>query len=44
LQFALTDVAAHLPGDDETEALVAVVDTIENGRAPAQVRLEAVRP
>jgi hypothetical protein len=38
LQFALRDVAAHLPGDDETEALIAVVDTVKNGRPPEQVR------
>ncbi len=44
LQFALRDVAAHLPDDDETRALVAVVDTLKNGRAPEQVRLSASRP
>ncbi len=44
LQFALRDVARHIPDDSETEALVAVVDTLKNGRDPAQVRLEAIRP
>jgi hypothetical protein len=43
LQFALRDVATHLPGDDETEALLAVVDTVKNGRERAQVRLREVR-
>lgn len=44
LQFALNDVAAHIPDDRETEALVAVVDTIKNGREQKQVRLRAARP
>jgi hypothetical protein len=44
LQFALRDVAAHVPDDHETEALVAIVDTIKNGREYRQVRLEASRP
>jgi hypothetical protein len=44
LQFALADVAAHIPDDHETEALVAVVDTIKNGREDQQVRLRANRP
>ncbi|HEX3773980.1 MAG TPA: hypothetical protein VHV51_05910, partial [Polyangiaceae bacterium] len=44
LQFALRDVAAHIPEDHETLALVAVVDTIKNGRDPRQVRFEAERP
>jgi hypothetical protein len=43
LQFALGDVAAHTPDDHETEALVAVVDTIKNGREYKQVRLQADR-
>jgi hypothetical protein len=43
LQFALRDVAAHLPGDDETEALLAVVDTVKNGREHGQVRLRENR-
>jgi len=44
LEFALKDVAAHVPEDRETEALVAIVDTIKNGREYKQVRLEAARP
>ncbi|HEY4105078.1 MAG TPA: hypothetical protein VGM44_14370 [Polyangiaceae bacterium] len=44
LQFALRDVAAHIPDDHETVALIAVVDTIKNGRDPAQLRFEAARP
>ncbi len=44
LQFALRDVAAHMPEDRETEALVAVIDTIKNGREYAQVREEGPRP
>ena len=44
LQFALADVARHVPEDHETEAFVAVVDTIKNGREYKQVRLEAARP
>ena len=44
LQFALRDVAAHVPDDHETEALVAIVDTVKNGREYRQVRLEASRP
>jgi len=43
LQFALHDVATHLPGDDETEALLAVVDTVKNGRPQGQVRLREAR-
>jgi len=44
LQAALHDCVMHLPGDDETEALIAEVDTIENGRAGGHVRLQADRP
>jgi hypothetical protein len=44
LQFALRDVAAHIPADHETEALIAVVDTVKNGREYRRVRLEAARP
>jgi hypothetical protein len=44
LQFALRDVAAHIPDDHETEALVAVVDTVKNGREYDRVRFEASRP
>jgi hypothetical protein len=43
LRFALRDVAAHLPGDDETEALIALVDTVKNGREHGQVRLQEQR-
>jgi hypothetical protein len=43
LELALRDVAAHIPTDRETEALIAVVDTLKNGRDPKQVRLEAER-
>ena len=43
LRLALADVQSHLPGDDETEALIAVVDTLQNGREAAQVRLEERR-
>lgn len=42
LQFALNDVASHLPDDHETEALVALVDTRQNGRDGPQVRLTGV--
>jgi hypothetical protein len=44
LQFALRDVAAHIPDDHETEALIAVVDTLKNGREHDQVRFEVSRP
>lgn len=44
LKFALGDVLGHLPSDHETEALLAVVDTLKNGRDPGQVRLEVSRP
>jgi hypothetical protein len=44
LQFALRDVTAHIPDDHETEALVAVVDTLKNGREYQQVRFEVSRP
>jgi hypothetical protein len=43
LQFALGDVASHLPEDDETVALLAVVDTVKNGRERRQVRLREPR-
>jgi hypothetical protein len=39
LQCALRDVAQHLPGDSETEALVALVETRKNGRDAQPVRL-----
>ena len=44
LQFALADVAAHTPEDHETEALIAQVETLKNGRDRGQVRLRAARP
>ena len=44
LQFALNDVAAHLPGDPETQAVIALVDTRKNGRDGAPVRLTGVKP
>ena len=44
LQFALRDFVAHLPGDEETEALIAEVDTLKNGREARHVRLQADRP
>lgn len=43
LRYALRDVAAHLPDDDETLALIALVDTVKNGRAQPRVRFEAER-
>jgi len=43
LQFALDDVAAHLPFDHETEALIALVDTRKNGREGPQLRLTGAR-
>jgi hypothetical protein len=43
LQFALEDFVLHLPGDQETEALIAEVDTLENGRKAGHVRLQADR-
>jgi hypothetical protein len=43
LQKALDDVAAHLPGDAETRALVADVEVRRNGREPSVVRLESAR-
>lgn len=44
LQYALEDVLAHVPGDAETTALVAAVDTIKNGRPAGVVTFEARRP
>jgi hypothetical protein len=43
LQFALDDFARHLPGDQETEALIAEVDTRKNGGELGHVRLQADR-
>jgi hypothetical protein len=44
LQFALRDFMQHLPADEETEALIAEVDTLKNGRDPGHLRLQADRP
>ena len=44
LQWALRDFVLHLPGDEETEALIAEVDTLKNGREAGHVRLQAERP
>jgi len=43
LDYALSDVLAHIPDDAETTALVASVRTRKNGRDPSVVRLEAKR-
>jgi hypothetical protein len=44
LEQALADVARNIPNDRETRALVAVVQTLKNGRDPRTVRFRAVRP
>lgn len=44
LQFALRDLVLHLPGDEETVALIAEVDTLKNGREARHVQLQADRP
>jgi len=43
LQAALNDVAAHIPEDRRTLALVADVETLRNG-VPGSVRLRAEKP
>ena len=43
LQAALDDVAAHIPEDAETRALIAVVQVSENGRPYREVRLTGKR-
>jgi hypothetical protein len=43
LEAAVHDFAQHLPGDSETEAVIAEVDTLENGREGAHVRIQADR-
>jgi hypothetical protein len=43
LKYALEDVIEHTRDDTETKALVAVVDTVKNGRPGPRVRLTAVR-
>jgi len=44
LQAALADFVLHLPGDEETEAVIAEVDTLKNGREVGHVRVQADRP
>jgi hypothetical protein len=44
LQKALEDVAAHIPDDTDTRALIAVADTLKNGRPAGRVTLRAPRP
>lgn len=44
LQEALNDVAAHIPEDADTLALIAVVDTRKNGRDAGRVTLRGERP
>jgi len=44
LEFALRDFVRQLPEGEETEALIAEVDTRKNGRETAHVRLQADRP
>ncbi|HEV8550608.1 MAG TPA: hypothetical protein VGQ57_16295 [Polyangiaceae bacterium] len=43
LQFALSDVLAHIPDDAETTGLVASVTTRKNGRRARVVELSAER-
>lgn len=43
LQAALDDAVRHLPEDRETLALVAKVDTLQNG-SPGQLELKANKP
>lgn len=43
LQLALDDFTRELPAGAQTSELVAVVDTLKNGRAPGVVRLRSVR-
>ena len=43
LQAALDDVVQHLPDDTTTLALVARVDTLQNGK-PGQLELRAQKP
>ena len=44
LQAALEDVAAHIPEDRETKALVAEVETNRNGKPGPRMTLRADRP
>ena len=43
LQKALDDVAAHIPEDAETLALIAVVDTLKNGRDAGRVTMRGAK-
>jgi len=43
LQAALDDLAAHIPDDTQTLALVAVVEATENGRPVPEIRLRGER-
>jgi hypothetical protein len=43
LQLALDDFVARLPSGSDTLGLVAVVETLKNGREPRVVRLKAER-
>jgi hypothetical protein len=43
LQFALDDFMSQLPRHAQTSELVAVVDTVKNGRSRGVVRLHSVR-
>lgn len=44
LQKALNDVAAHIPDDADTLALIAVVETRKNGRDAGSLTLRGERP
>lgn len=44
LELALEDVARNVPRDHETRALVAVVETVKNGRPSGSVRFRVERP
>lgn len=44
LELALGDVARNVPLDHETRALVAVVETVKNGRPAGTVRFRVARP
>jgi len=43
LQKALDDVASHIPEDTETLALIAVVDTLKNGRDAGRVTMRGAK-
>jgi hypothetical protein len=44
LQAALDDVAAHIPEDKQTRALVLVIEAMHNGRPARTIQLRAERP